>query len=78
MKVLAELTQEALGLPAAERLQLARLLLDTSEFDGVPAPDVEILWADEIQARLAAVKSGTARSRPAADVFADLDRRFPG
>jgi putative addiction module component (TIGR02574 family) len=76
--MLADLTREALELPAAQRLQLAHQLLDTAEPVDAPAVEVQAQWEDELEARLAAVKGGTAQSRPAAAVFADLDRRFPG
>ena len=77
MKAIAELAREALDLPVRDRLKLARILLDLSEADQDFTPDAEAVWEAEIQARINAVKSGTARSRPAADVFADLDRRHP-
>jgi hypothetical protein len=77
MKAIAELTKDALELPASQRLQLARILIDVSEVDQDFSPDAEAAWEDEIRARIEAVKSGTASSRLAADVFADLDRLHP-
>ena len=77
MKAIAEITKDCLELPSSQRLKLARILLDVSESDLDYSPEVEAVWEEEIGARLAAVKNGTARSIPAAEVLADLDRRFP-
>jgi len=53
------------------------ILLDVSEPEQDFSPEVEIAWEEEIGARIDAVIHGTARSRPLADVFADLDRHHP-
>ncbi|HUG09819.1 MAG TPA: addiction module protein [Opitutaceae bacterium] len=76
-KVLSEVTRDALDLSPAQRRTLARILLDVSEDSLDFSPELETLWDDEIVGRLKAVKDGTAKSRSADDVFADLDRRFP-
>ena len=75
-KVLSEIVHAALDLPVAERRTLARILLDVSEADHDFSPEVEANWEEEIARRLRAVEQGTAKSRSAAEVFADLDRRF--
>ncbi len=75
-KVLSEVTRDALDLPPAERRTLARILLDVSDGDRDFSPEVDAAWEEEIARRLGAVDAGTARSRPAAEVFAELDRRF--
>ena len=75
-KVLSEVTRDALELPPAQRRTLARILLETSEEGDGYSPEVEVEWEDEIVRRLQAVEKGTARSRNAEEVFADLDRRF--
>jgi hypothetical protein len=77
MKAIAELTRDCLKLPSEQRLQLARLLIEGTEAQADYSPEVEAEWEGEIQERLRAVKNGTARSRPVAEVLADLDRRFP-
>ena len=77
MKVIAEITRDCLDLPSSQRLKLARILLDVSEPDQDFSPEVEIAWEEEIHARVHAVITGTARSRPIADVLADLDHRYP-
>ena len=76
-KVLAEIARDALDLPVAERRTLARILLDVSDMDRDFSPEVDAAWEEEIARRLRAVDDGTARSRPATEVFAELDRRFP-
>jgi len=75
-KVLAEVTRDALDLPVAEQRTLARILLDLSDADRDFSPEVETAWEEEIVRRLLAVDGGTAQSRPATEVFTDLDRRF--
>jgi hypothetical protein len=77
MKAIAELTKDCLELPSSQRLKLARILLDVSESDRDYSPETEAAWEEEIRARIEAVKSGAAQSRSHADVFADLDQRYP-
>ena len=76
MKVLSDIAKEALDLPAAQRLVLARILLDLSEDDQDFSPGVEAAWDEEICRRMSSVTSGKAQSRSFEDVFNDLDRRF--
>ncbi len=77
MKMLAAIAKDALELPPAQRLVLARILLDLSEPDQDFSPGVEAAWEAEITRRMEAVKAGKATSRTFERVFADLDRRFP-
>ena len=77
MKLMSEITKDCLELPSAQRLKLARILMDVSEPDQNFSPDVESAWEEEITARLLAVQTGTARSQPAAEVFARLDQLYP-
>ena len=77
MKAIADITRECLELPSSQRLKLAKILLDASEAELDYSPEVDAAWETEIAARLTAVKNGSARSSPVAQVFADLDRRFP-
>ena len=77
MKMLSEITKDALELSTPQRLLLARLLLDSSENQPDCSPEAEMAWEDEICRRMKAVQNGTARSRSLDDVFADLDQRFP-
>ena len=77
MKVIAEITRDCLDLPSSQRLKLARILLEVSDPDQDFSPEVAAAWEDEIGARMAAIINGTVRSRPVADVFQDLDLRYP-
>lgn len=77
MKAIAELTKDCLELPSSQRYKLARILLEVSELDRDCSPETEAAWEEEIRARMEAVKSSKARSRAGAEVFADLDRRYP-
>jgi hypothetical protein len=77
MKLMSEITKDCLELPSAQRLKLARILMDVSEPDQNFSPDVETAWEEEIGARLLAVRDGTARSRPIAEVFQQLDQLYP-
>ncbi len=77
MKLISEITRDCLELPPGQRLKLARILMDVSEPEQDFSPDVQAAWDDEISARVEAVKNGTARSRPIADLFAQLDQLYP-
>ena len=77
MKMLTEVTKDALELPPVQRLTLARILLDLSEANHDFSPDAEAVWEEEICRRMEAVKAGTAHSRTFDEVFTDLDRRYP-
>jgi len=76
MKALSDIAKEALDLPPAQRLTLARILLDLSEDDQELSPEVETAWEDEICRRMQSVTTGAARSRGFDEVFMELDRRF--
>ena len=77
MKMLADITKDALELPAVQRLTLARILLDLSEDNRDFSPDAEAAWEEEICRRMEAVKAGTAQSRTFDEVLTDLDRHYP-
>jgi len=78
MKTLTEVTKDALELPSDQRFTLARILLDVSESDAPADAGVDEAWEQEIARRMATVEEGTAKYRSSADVFTELDRRFPG
>ena len=77
MKLISEIARDCLELPSAQRLKLARILMDVSEPDQDFSPDAEAAWEDEIRARVDAVKNGSAHSRPIAEIFAQLDQLYP-
>jgi hypothetical protein len=77
MKAMAQLTRDCLELPTAQRLKLARILLDTSESGQDFSPDVDAAWNEEIYARMNAVRNGTAKSSPFAEVLSRFEKLYP-
>jgi len=70
-----EVTYEALTLPEQDRAQLAHTLLRSLE-PAENAAEVEAAWESEIARRVERVRQGTAKGRPAEDVFQDIRARF--
>jgi putative addiction module component (TIGR02574 family) len=66
-KKLSEIESDALQLSIKERARLIRRLIISleSENDG----DVEQLWLDEAEMRLAAYRNGETSTRPGEEVF---------
>ncbi len=73
---LAEITQEALGLPYDEQLRLALTLLEGSEASG--DSEVDAAWEDEIERRIQNIDAGIAKSRPFAEVVAEIEKLMAG
>jgi putative addiction module component (TIGR02574 family) len=71
---LAEITQDALRLPHDEKLRLARTLLESSEANG--QPEVDGAWEEEIERRIKRIDAGLAKSRPFAEIVAEIDRQL--
>jgi hypothetical protein len=71
---LAEITQEALALSRQEQLRLARTLLEWSEVTG--DSNVDAAWEDEIERRIRSIDAGIAKSRPFAEVVAEIDQQL--
>jgi hypothetical protein len=67
------LAEQLLAWPTAERARLAALLLASVELS---ESGVEAAWNEEIARREAELDSGEVRGIPAADVFAELERRL--
>jgi len=63
-----------LRLPHDQQLRLARTLLEKSE--AVGDDDVEASWDDEIERRIKSIDAGLAKSRPFAEVVAEVDRQL--
>lgn len=70
----ADIVDEALRLPQKEQLRLVRTLLEHIEAEGDAG--VEGAWEEEIARRVERVKQGTAKGRPAAAVFRDIEARL--
>jgi len=69
-----QLATQAITLPPADRAQLADLLLASLPDDG--DTEVDAAWDQEIQRRVAAVQSGSARLVSAADVHAEARKIY--
>jgi putative addiction module component (TIGR02574 family) len=69
-------SQEALVLPPAQRLELARRLLDSVELE--PEPGADAAWESEINRRIERLDAGESKPIPASEVFARLRRIAPG
>jgi putative addiction module component (TIGR02574 family) len=74
MKTVEQIRKEALALSAGERAGLAHdLILSLDDPDAYElSPDQEA----EIRRRVSKVKKGKATSRPAAEVFADVEAKL--
>ena len=70
---LQKLAEDALTLSDRERAELARKLL--ASLEGAPEEGVEEAWDAEIAKRVARVKEGTAKGRPAEEVLRDIRSR---
>jgi hypothetical protein len=71
MKTIEEILQEAEHLPLEQRLTLAHRLLSSSEPN--PSPEVEEAWSMEIRERIMRYDRGETQSKPASEVFSELD-----
>jgi len=71
---LADIAEEALKLPQAEQLKLARTLLERSEATG--DEEANAAWEEEIERRLQMIDAGLAQGRPFTDVLRDIDRHL--
>lgn len=66
------LLQDVLDLPTKKRAEIALRIMES--LDGEPAEDVEAAWAVEVRDRVESLRSGTASTRPATEVFGDAHR----
>jgi len=65
---------EAVQLPPDQRLTLAHKILSSVEPE--PSPETDAAWDREIRERMARYDAGEVQAIPAAEVFAQLDRRL--
>jgi putative addiction module component (TIGR02574 family) len=74
---LEKVAEEALSLPASDRVALTRILIHALDADVVEHPaDVEAAWQAEVEKRLDEVLSGRVKTIPAAEVFAELRGKY--
>ena len=71
MKTIEEILQVAEHLPLKERLTLAHRLLASSEPS--QSPGVDEVWDLVIRERIMRYDQGQAQTRPATEVFSELD-----
>jgi putative addiction module component (TIGR02574 family) len=69
-----KLKSQANSLSAPERADLAYYLLSSLEPE---EEGVEEAWRTEIARRVAEIRAGTAKGRPAEEVLAELRERYP-
>ena len=68
---LKQIEEQARALSAEDRAKLAESLLESLQ---LPLSDIERVWAEEIEQRIAAFDRGEISAYPAEDVFADARR----
>ena len=68
---LKQIEEQARALSAEDRAKLAESLLESLQ---LPLSDIERMWAEEIEQRIAAFDRGEISAYPAEDVFADALR----
>ena len=67
-----QILAEALKLPPTERAELVENLLSSFEFES--RKSIDALWAQEAEDRIDAFDRGEMTSKPARDVFADIEK----
>jgi hypothetical protein len=75
MSSIQKLVEEARDLPQDQKLSLANRVLELAE--PVATDDVEDQWDSELRARIRAYDAGRSQTRPAGEVFRDLDSKLP-
>ena len=74
MSPLERIQEDALKLSSKERAFLAKCLIES--LDKSEDVEIEQLWLDEAERRLAAHAKGTIPSRPTSDVFNEAYERI--
>jgi len=72
MPIVEDVLNTVLSLPVADRAVLAERLL--ASLDDLDEHDADLLWGEEAERRLAAFRKGTARARPAEEVYARAEQ----
>ena len=71
-ELLKEISHRAKSLPAEERAQLAKAMLES--LHQAPSAEVDAAWDHELQTRIDAYERGESKLIPATDVFAEARR----
>ena len=74
IKSFEEVTREAMELPRQKRRALATFLLQLE--DAGDDPGADLVWEDEVRARIQAIDSGTAQGVPYEEVMREAQRRL--
>jgi putative addiction module component (TIGR02574 family) len=72
--VISKLTDQALSLPAIDRVHLADRLLESLNSPG--NEKINKLWAEEAERRIDELDSGEVQAIPGEKVFADIRKRL--
>ena len=73
-QTIEDLAKGAIELPPDQRLTLVHRILASLEPDGGPA--INAAWEAEIRERIRRYDAGETKGIPAAEVFAEMDRRL--
>jgi putative addiction module component (TIGR02574 family) len=75
---LEDVESAALDLSQTDRARLAHRLIESlDEEAGEDLDEVQRLWAEEIERRVASYRAGDVATIPAAEVFAEARARLP-
>jgi len=74
MSALDDIFSRARKLTPTQRLALAHRLLSSDE--PATADEINEAWDREIRERITELDAGRSATRPASDVFNDIDQRF--
>ena len=72
--LLQEVANKAFELPLKERAELAHELIVS--IDDIIDKEVENAWDVEIERRVKEIRSGTAKGRPAEDIFTEIRAKY--
>ena len=75
-KSLDEVVQDAANLTEQDRLKLARIMLDLSESQPEASEQLQADWEEEIQRRLAQLRSGQVKAVPMEEVKKQIENQF--
>jgi putative addiction module component (TIGR02574 family) len=75
-KTLDEVAQDAAGVPASDRLKLARIMLELTDAEPASPDQAQSEWDEEIQRRLEELRSGQVTGVPLEEVKKRIEARF--
>ena len=74
---LEKVAEDALSLPASDRVVLTRILIQALDADPREDPvEIEAAWQAEVEKRLDEVLSGRVKTIPSEEVFAKLHTKY--